>query len=84
MSGVVNGLEEERCSRGGLSGALERSAVVLLKLNKQRLSLNHWDLLVKEYLKFTLWKDNQRNEICLIFLVAAQSGAKSMSFSLNG
>lgn len=41
---------------------------VLASENKQRLSLNHWDLLVKEYfahnavMKFTLWKDNQRNE----------------------
>jgi hypothetical protein len=34
----------------------------------QRLSLSYWDSLVKEYfasqaiMKFTLWKDNQRNE----------------------
>lgn len=40
----------------------------LIILFSQRLSLAYWDALVKEYfaphavMKFTLWKDNQRNE----------------------
>lgn len=51
----------------GLTRLLQFSGV-LASENKQRLSLAHWDLLVKEYfannavMKFTLWKDNQRNE----------------------
>lgn len=40
----------------------------ILTTELQRLSLAYWELLVKEYfahqavMKFTLWKDNQRNE----------------------
>lgn len=36
--------------------------------SSQKLQLSYWDSLIKEYftpkasLKFTLWKDNQRNE----------------------
>ncbi|KZP02463.1 hypothetical protein FIBSPDRAFT_669908, partial [Athelia psychrophila] len=83
----------------GLTRLLQFSGV-LASENKQRLSLAHWDLLVKEYfannavMKFTLWKDNQRNEakpfdigvpiLPRFFLVTAQSGVKSMSLSLDG
>jgi len=43
------------------------TAILMIRA-AQRLSLSYWDSLVKEYfasqaiMKFTLWKDNQRNE----------------------
>ncbi|TCD69169.1 hypothetical protein EIP91_008465 [Steccherinum ochraceum] len=68
--------------------------------NSQKLQLSYWDSLIKEYftarasLKFTLWKDNQRNEakpfeigvpiLPRFFLVTSQSGVKSMNLSLDG
>ncbi|KAF7964420.1 hypothetical protein HWV62_8251, partial [Athelia sp. TMB] len=83
----------------GLTRLLQFSGI-LAGENKQRLSLAYWDALVKEYfannavMKFTLWRDNQRNEakpfdigvpiLPRFFLVTAQSGVKSMSLSLDG
>lgn len=68
--------------------------------NRNKLGLTFWENLVKDYftpkaiLKYTLWKDNQRNEakpfeigtpiLPRFFLVTSQSGVHSMSISLDG
>ncbi|KAG5732265.1 hypothetical protein E4T56_gene11460 [Termitomyces sp. T112] len=66
----------------------------------QKLQLSWWKDLINEYftpkamMKFTLWKDNQRNEakpfdigvpiLPRFFLVTTQSGVKSMTLSIDG
>ncbi|KAF8883407.1 LIM-domain binding protein-domain-containing protein [Infundibulicybe gibba] len=68
--------------------------------NKAKLQLSWWNDVVKDHftpaavMKFTLWKDNQRNEakpfeigvpiLPRFFLVTTQSGVKSMTLSLDG
>ncbi|OCH85036.1 hypothetical protein OBBRIDRAFT_740580 [Obba rivulosa] len=65
-----------------------------------RLQLSHWENLVETFftdyavMRLTLWKDNQRTEakpfeigvpiLPRFFLVTAQSGVRSMSFTLEG
>ncbi|KAL6297975.1 LIM-domain binding protein-domain-containing protein [Sparassis latifolia] len=83
----------------GISRLLQLSGTLSAD-SKDKLQLSHWEKLVKDYftnkatLKFTLWKDNQRNEakpfeigvsvLPRFFLVTSQSGVKSMSFNLDG
>ncbi|TFK22192.1 hypothetical protein FA15DRAFT_671796 [Coprinopsis marcescibilis] len=83
----------------GLIRLLQFSGI-LSSENKTKLSLSFWNELVKEYftpkalVKFTLWKDNQRNEakpfeiglpiLPRFFLVTTQSGVKSMTLALDG
>ncbi|KAH8106352.1 LIM-domain binding protein-domain-containing protein [Cristinia sonorae] len=83
----------------GLSRLLQFSGV-LASDSQNKMQLSYWDSLIKEYftpkasLKFTLWKDNQRNEakpfeigvpiLPRFFLVTSQSGVKSMNLSLDG
>ncbi|THH32168.1 hypothetical protein EUX98_g2035 [Antrodiella citrinella] len=83
----------------GLTRLLQFSGV-LASDTPNKLQLSYWDSLIKEYftpkasLKFTLWKDNQRNEakpfeigvpiLPRFFLVTSQSGVKSMNLSLDG
>ncbi|KAJ7590602.1 LIM-domain binding protein-domain-containing protein [Mycena floridula] len=68
--------------------------------SKTKLQLSWWNDLIKEYftpkaiMKFTLWRDNQRNEakpfeigvpiLPRFFLVTTQSGVKSMTLTLDG
>ncbi|KAF9458019.1 LIM-domain binding protein-domain-containing protein [Collybia nuda] len=83
----------------GLIRLLQFSGV-LASESKTKLQLSWWNELVKEYftpkavMKFTLWKDNQRNEakpfeigvpiLPRFFLVTTQSGVKSMTLTLDG
>ncbi|KAL4241490.1 hypothetical protein ABKN59_000053 [Abortiporus biennis] len=73
---------------------------ILASDSKDKLSLAFWDKNIRDFfthkamLKFTLWKDNQRNEakpfeigvpiLPRFFLVTSQSGVKSMHISLDG
>ncbi|KAF5372051.1 hypothetical protein D9615_008059 [Tricholomella constricta] len=84
----------------GLIRLLQFSGVLAAENKSQKLQLAWWSDLIKEYftpkamLKFTLWKDNQRNEakpfeigvpiLPRFFLVTTQSGVKSMTLSLDG
>ncbi|THV00586.1 hypothetical protein K435DRAFT_657005 [Dendrothele bispora CBS 962.96] len=83
----------------GLIRLLQFSGI-LANENKQKLQLSWWNELIKEYftpkaiMRFTLWKDNQRNEakpfeigvpiLPRFFLVTTQSGVKSMTLTLDG
>ncbi|KII95981.1 hypothetical protein PLICRDRAFT_97505, partial [Plicaturopsis crispa FD-325 SS-3] len=83
----------------GLVRLLQFSGILASK-HKAKLQLSYWDQLVKEYftpkamMKFTLWKDNQRNEakpfeigvpiLPRFFLVTSQAGVDSMTLSLDG
>ncbi|TFK43111.1 LIM-domain binding protein-domain-containing protein [Crucibulum laeve] len=83
----------------GLIRLLQFSGI-LSSENKTKLQLSWWNDLVRDYftpkavMKFTLWKDNQRNEakpfeigvpiLPRFFLVTTQSGVKSMTLSLDG
>lgn len=84
----------------GLMRLLQFSGVLASESKTQKLQLSWWNELIKEYftpkavMKFTLWKDNQRNEakpfeigvpiLPRFFLVTTQSGVKSMTLSLDG
>ncbi|GLB33318.1 putative LIM-domain binding protein [Lyophyllum shimeji] len=84
----------------GLIRLLNFSGVLAAENKTQKLQLSWWSETIKEYftpkamLKFTLWKDNQRNEakpfeigvpiLPRFFLVTTQSGVKSMTLSLDG
>ncbi|KAG6865560.1 hypothetical protein C0991_001453 [Blastosporella zonata] len=84
----------------GLIRLLQFSAVLAAENKANKLQLSWWSDLIREYftpkamMKFTLWKDNQRNEAKLFeigvpilprfFLVTTQSGVKSMTLSLDG
>ncbi|KAJ3879576.1 LIM-domain binding protein, partial [Lentinula edodes] len=68
--------------------------------SKQKHQLSWWNELIKEYftpkaiMRFTLWRDNQRNEakpfeigvpiLPRFLLVTTQSGVKSMTLTLDG
>lgn len=83
----------------GLVRLLQFSGVLSAE-NPTKHQLSHWETVVKDYftptaiMKFTLWKDNQRNEakpfeigvpiLPRFFLVTTQSGVKSMTLSLDG
>ncbi|KAG2014029.1 hypothetical protein CC2G_010883 [Coprinopsis cinerea AmutBmut pab1-1] len=83
----------------GLIRLLQFSGI-LSSENKNKLQLSWWNDLVKEYftpkavMRFTLWKDNQKNEakpfeinlpiLPRFFLVTTQSGVKSMTLALDG
>lgn len=83
----------------GLVRLLQFSGVLSTE-NPTKHQLSHWETVVKDYftpkaiMKFTLWKDNQRNEakpfeigvpiLPRFFLVTTQSGVKSMTLSLDG
>ncbi|KIK36838.1 hypothetical protein CY34DRAFT_93709 [Suillus luteus UH-Slu-Lm8-n1] len=83
----------------GLVRLLQFSRVLSAE-NLTKHQLSHWESVVKDYftptaiMKFTLWKDNQRNEAKpfeigvpiqpRFFLVTTQSGVKSMTLSLDG
>ncbi|KAH7924834.1 hypothetical protein BV22DRAFT_1066092 [Leucogyrophana mollusca] len=83
----------------GLVRLLQFSGI-LSSDSSNKLQLAYWESLVREYftpkalMKFTLWKDNQRNEakpfeigvpiLPRFFLVTTQSGVKSMTLSLDG
>ncbi|KAF4600526.1 hypothetical protein EYR38_005155 [Pleurotus pulmonarius] len=85
----------------GLLRLLQFSGILSAQDNFQKkLQLSWWKELIKDYfapkaiMKFTLWKDNSRQEakpfeigtaiLPRFFLVTAQSGVKSMSLSLDG
>ncbi|RDB15456.1 Adhesion defective protein 1 [Hypsizygus marmoreus] len=84
----------------GLIRLLQFSGVLAAENKSQKLQLAWWNELIKGYftpkaiMKFTLWKDNQRNEakpfeigvpiLPRFFLVTTQSGVKSMTLSLDG
>ncbi|KAF8075901.1 LIM-domain binding protein-domain-containing protein [Lyophyllum atratum] len=84
----------------GLIRLLNFSGVLAAEDKQNKLQLSWWSETIKEYftpkamLKFTLWKDNQRNEakpfeigvpiLPRFFLVTTQSGVKSMTLSLDG
>ncbi|KAG6873974.1 hypothetical protein C0995_007930 [Termitomyces sp. Mi166 len=85
----------------GLIRLLQFSASLAAENKKdQKVQLSWWNDLIDEYftpkaiMKFTLWKDNQRNEakpfeigvpiLPRFFLVTTQSGVKSMTLSLDG
>ncbi|KAG5643589.1 hypothetical protein DXG03_000642 [Asterophora parasitica] len=84
----------------GLIRLLQFSGVLAAENKTNKLQLAWWHDLIQEYftpqaqLKFTLWKDNQRNEakpfeigvpiLPRFFLVTTQSGVKSMTLSLDG
>ncbi|KAG6918493.1 hypothetical protein DXG01_013853 [Tephrocybe rancida] len=72
----------------GLIRLLQFSAVLAAENKAQKLQLSWWSDLIGEYftqkamMKFTLWKDNQRNEAKPF--VTTQSGVKSMTLALDG
>ncbi|TFK64899.1 hypothetical protein BDN72DRAFT_774009, partial [Pluteus cervinus] len=73
---------------------------LLFKPDDGKTNLSWWSDLIQQYftpkavMRFTLWKDNQRNEakpfeigvpiLPRFFLVTTQSGVKSMTLSLDG
>ncbi|EMD41155.1 hypothetical protein CERSUDRAFT_43527 [Gelatoporia subvermispora B] len=79
---------------------LRFSGCLAQETQQNRLQLSHWETLVDSFftdyavMRLTLWKDNQRAEakpfeigvpiLPRFFLVTAQSGVKSMSFTLEG
>ncbi|KAF5357714.1 hypothetical protein D9758_007511 [Tetrapyrgos nigripes] len=83
----------------GLIRLLQFSGI-LANESKQKFQLSWWNDLIREYftpkavMRFTLWKDSQRNEakpfeigvpiLPRFFLATTQSGVKSMTLTLDG
>ncbi|KAK7471188.1 hypothetical protein VKT23_002598 [Stygiomarasmius scandens] len=84
----------------GLIRLLQFSGILANENKQKKLQLVWWNDLIREYftpkaiMRFTLWKDNQRNEakpfeigvpiLPRFFLVTTQSGVKSMTLTLDG